>query len=60
MQVYRPHHGVPADGRLIGEGAVTEAAHVGLLPCVDPLVPLQGVQLGEALVTEGAAVGTLT
>ena len=53
------HHGVPADGGLVGEGAVAEAAHVGLLPRVDALVPLERVELGELLGAVLAAVGPL-
>ena len=53
------HHGVPSDGGLVGEGAVAEAAHVGLLPRVDALVPLERVELGELLGAVLAAVGTL-
>lgn len=53
------HHGVPAQRGPVGESAVAEAAHVGLLPRVDPLVPLEGVELGELLVAVFAAVRTL-
>lgn len=53
------HHGVPAEGGLVGEGAAAEATHVGLLPGVDALVPLEGVELGELLVAVLAAVGAL-
>ena len=50
---------MPADGGLVGEGAVAEAAHVGLLPRVDALVPLERVELGELLGAVLAAVGPL-
>lgn len=53
------HHGVPAQRGPVCESAVAEAAHVGLLPRVDPLVPLEGVELGELLVAVFAAVRTL-
>lgn len=53
------HHGVPAEGGLIGEGAAAEATHVGLLSGVDALVPLEGVELGELLVAVLTAVGAL-
>lgn len=50
---------MPAQRGPVGESAVAEAAHVGLLPRVDPLVPLEGVELGELLVAVFAAVRTL-
>lgn len=53
------HHGVPAQRGPVGESAAAEAAHVGLLPRVDALVPLQGVELRELLVAVFAAVRTL-
>lgn len=59
LQTATTHHGVPAQRGPVGESAVAEAAHVGLLPRVDPLVPLEGVELGELLVAVFAAVRTL-
>lgn len=53
------HHGVPAQRGPVGESAAAEAAHVGLLPRVNPLVPLEGIELGELLVAVFAAVRTL-
>lgn len=53
------HHGVPAEGGFVGEGAAAEATHVGLLSGVDALVPLEGVELGELLAAVLAAVGAL-
>lgn len=53
------HHGVPAQRGPVGEGAAAQAAHVGLLPRVDALVPLQRVELRELLVAVFAAVGTV-
>lgn len=53
------HHGVPAEGGLVGEGAAAEATHVGLLSCVDALVPLEGIELRELLLAVFTAVRTL-
>lgn len=53
------HHGVPAEGGLVGERAAAEATHVGLLSCVDALVPLEGIELGELLRAVFTAVRAL-
>lgn len=53
------HHGVPAEGRLVGERAAAEATHVGLLSRVDALVPLEGIELGKLLLTVLTAVRAL-
>lgn len=54
------HCRVPAKGGLVCKGAVTEATHVGLLSCVDALVPLKRIDLSELFVTFFTVVRTLT
>lgn len=54
------NHSVPAKGGLVRKSASTKTTHVGLLSCVNTLVPLEGVELGELLVTVFTAVRTLT
>lgn len=46
--------GVPAERVALGEARVAELALVGLLPGVDPLVPLELAGLPEAFGTDGA------
>lgn len=58
--VLATHQSVSPKGGFICEGALTEAAHIGLLSRVDALVPLERVQLGELFIAVFTAVRSLT